>query len=391
MRASKVIQTSLFFRILSWFLITFLIPFQIILQKQLRQISKHMMEKIEDSRTESGIEFFKLFTHLGNGSFLVVVAPIIHNTLHPKTSSTIIIFSAIVHYLGNFLALILQEPRPFWYSSSIKGEICQKGYGNPCLTVLIMGTLLPILFIETFHTTKFRYFIYPSVIIFIILSSFNGIYLGESFPHQVLITLCLNLALVTVYFSLARQISHICFVSCYGYKDNRKYIIYWILFVFGAFTIVTVVYLIIHTQPSDYPQLVSNSLKHCEDEYEISGTHNFRLSLEVFYALGYVVGNMSTSKKMTLYWMITSWWKRLLRACISVGVNIALYYAFQAIPASDLFAKCIVHSILPYMMMSISFTGVLPVVLGKCGLVNFLKPDVDSEIILAKLEDAAII
>jgi hypothetical protein len=350
-----------------------------------------MIEKLAEGRTEEGVNFFQLFTHLGNGSLLIVICPIIHNFLHPKTSSTIIIFSAVVHYFGNFLGIMLQEPRPFWYSSSIKPETCMKGYGNPSLTILVTGTVFPILLIETFHTTKLRYFTYVSLLVFIILGSFNGVYLGVNFPHQVIMTLFIDFALVTLYFSLARQISHICFLSCFGYKENRKNIIYWIIFTFSAFALITVLKLIITTTPPDYPQLISNALKHCEDNYEISSTHNYRLSLEIFYCLGYAVGNMRTCKKMTMYWMITIWWKRLIRAILSVGVNLGYYFAFQAIPASDFFSKCIFHSVLPYFLMSFTFTGLLPELLSKLGLVNLVKPEVDSEIILSKVEDKAII
>lgn len=350
-----------------------------------------MIIKLQESRTEEGINFFKLFIHLGSGAFLTGFAPGVFNLLHPKSSATIIIFSVLVHYLGNLLALIFQEPRPFWYSSSIKGVLCEKGFGNPCLTVLVFGTLLPIIFIEIFHSTKLRYIPYICLVIFMIIASFNGIYLGEAFPHQVITTLFMSFALVTLYFSLSRQISGICFDSCYGYTKNRKNLIRWIIFVLFAFAVVNVVQHILYVVPPDYAKTVSNSLNHCENDYEPNGDHNYKQSLEIFYALGFICGNVRNSKKMTIYWMITSWWKRILRFAICSGINIGIYYGFRAIPVTDFFMTCCLHFAVPYFFMSFMYTGILPPVFAKFGMANALKPDVDSEIVLTKIEDKVVI
>lgn len=385
------IKISLFFRIVSWFLVIFIIPLQIILQKQLRTLSKDLIITIQDGRTDAGINFFKLIRSIVAEDFLAGFAPFAFNILHPKSSATLIIFTVLINYFGNLIALLIQEPRPFWYSAAIKGELCLEGYGNPSIPILYICTILPIIFIETFHSNKFRVIFYTFLVIFVIITGFSGIYLGDSFPHQIITTLFLGFALVTVYFSLYPTISSICFESCYGYLRNRRNLIKWIIFVFSLIALVSLVKLILIEKPAFYAKYVSNSLKHCGNSYEPDGEYNYKLSLSIFYALGFVCGNINNSKKMTIYWMVTSWWKRILRFVICFGLDVGIYIGFRAIPVNDSFMTSSLHYAIPYFIMSYLYTGILPPIFAKCGIANNIKPEVDSEIILTQIEDKVVI
>jgi hypothetical protein len=387
MKHRSNIYIPIYFRISALLIVTFIIPFQVILQQPLMSITKYLILSIQHRRTSEGITFFSLYQYFGNGQVLIFVAPGIFNFFHPYVSAPIIIFCSLIHYFGNFLALVLQEERPFWYSSRIKSELCSLGYGNPSLPILISATLLPIVFIELFHTLKLRYYAYGLLIAVLILSSLSGIYVADNFPHQAVTSLFFAFALVTGYFSLYREVTTFCKNSCFNYGQNRIYLMYWLLLTFGSILIVGVLQIIINVVPAYYPKLVANATTYCSENYKPNGTDNERQCLDLFYTLGFVYGNMITCKRLSLYWMVTEWWKRIVRYVLCILINISISYGFRSIPTNDSFSTAVFHYVIPNFLMGISYTCALPMILKRTPLIAYIRPGTDDEPILQRVQD----
>ena len=390
-KSSRNVQISIIFRVFAWTLIIFIIPFQVILQQPLISNTTSLILSIQHGRTSSGISFFSLFQYFGNGMFLNVLAPGLYNCLHPKRSPYIIIFFSLAHYLGNFIALTLQEPRPFWTTPEIRGELCSEGFGNPSLTTLISASILPAACIEMFHTYKYRYIAYCILTVLLLISSFSGIYLGEQFPHQIVTSLFFAFIIVTFYFSFAAQLRKVCANCCYDYYRNRIHIMHWLVILLALCIVMALFQLVINVTPSDYSRLVSHSTRHCNANYEPNGMWNALSSLEVFYTMGFVCGCIQTSKSLSMYWVVNGWWKRIVRFIVSAGVCLGVLEAFSAIPYADDYGKMMLHYIVPNFLAGFSYTGLLPWVFVRCGLGSNIRPKVDKEMKLENMKNKVII
>ncbi|OMJ66824.1 hypothetical protein SteCoe_36192 [Stentor coeruleus] len=391
MKGRNNVKISVTFKIISAMLVVFVIPFQVILKKPLMKGTIDFITWIQHRRTHSGIYFFELFQYFGDGTLLNVVGPIIYNFLHPKRSSVIIISSTIVHFFGNFFGTLLQEERPFWYSSKVRPELCSKGYGNPSMTILITATFMPMLFIELFHKHKYRWVGYSLLIFIILMGSISRVYLGGSFPHQVIITLFLAFSFVTLYFSLNKDISKLCFNSCYGYYKNRMYLVKWVIFSFALMILEGIIELVIYVTPSNYAKIISNAVTHCDVNYNPNGKYNLQNSLEIFFGVGFAFGCMLSSKYLSIYWITTEWWKRIFRAILASGINFGIIVGFNYISTDNFFSEVVVHHIVPNFLCGFLFTGFMPFALYKTSLIGRIKPIVDTEHAISKFEDKAII
>ena len=207
----------------------------------------------------------------------------------------------MIHFLGNLIAIILQEPRPFWYSSKINSELCTEGYGNPSQSTIISASILPILFIELFHKNRFRYFAYTILIFIIITISFSGLYLGDNFIHQVIASLFYSFVIVTFYFTFSNQLSDLCLKSCSNYYKNRIFMMYWAILIFMLITLVFIIEGIVNVIPYNHSEMVSNAGLHCNSNFKPNGTYNRNSSLEILYALGFVYGCLGVSKHLSIY------------------------------------------------------------------------------------------
>lgn len=388
---SRNVKASILIRVISWALIIFIIPLQLILQEPLQSQSVGLIRSIQDIRTTSGIFVFKIFHYFSNGVFLLVISPGIYNFLHPKRGPSLVIFFTLVHYTSNIIAMVLQEPRPYWVDSNLKGELCSEGFGNPSTAVIICASLSSTLFIELFHTLKYRYIAYTFLSGFLALASLSQVYLAEHFPHQVLSSLFLSFIFVTFFFSFSKKIRIVCQKSCYGYLANRVYLLYWCTIVSMLLLVVAVLQGIIYVVPSDYPKLISYSTRYCSVNYIPNGYTNALDTLELFYTLGFICGCLRTSKTMSMYWVVTVWWKRFLRYIISVGFSFAILNLFYLIPVSDIYEKMILHHAIPNFIISYNYTGLLPVAFKRIGLAAKMNPKVDKEPKLEKIANKIII
>ncbi|OMJ73540.1 hypothetical protein SteCoe_27765 [Stentor coeruleus] len=391
MKGRSNVKISVTFKIVSALLVVFVIPFQVILKKPLMKGTIDLITWIQHRRTDSGIYFFELFQYFGDGSLLNIVGPIIYNFLHPKRSPVIIISSTIVHYFGNFFGTLLQEEKPFWYSSKVESELCSQGYGNPSMTIIITATFLPMLFIELFHRHKFRWVGYSLLIFIILMGSISRVYLGENFPHQVIISLFLAFSFVTLYFSLNKDISKLCFNSCYGYYKNRMYLVKWAILAFALMVLEGIMEFVVYITPPNYAKLISNAVTHCNVNYNPNGKYNLRNSLEIFFGVGFVFGCMLSSKYLSIYWITTEWWKRIFRAVLASGANFGIIVGFNYISTDNFFSEIVVHHIVPNFLCGFLFTGCMPFVLYKTSLIGRIKPSVDTEHVIKKFEDKSII
>jgi PAP2 superfamily len=392
MKAKGNLKIDITIKVIACLLLIFAIPLQIILQKPLMDNSVEFIKDIQSRRTYEGINFFKLFNYLDDGFFMTVVAPGVYNFVNPKKSPYIIFYIVFIQYITNLIALIFHEIRPFWFDSSIKGEICSPGYGNPSEITMISSCSLLVLIIEIFHSNKYRSIPYITLIIFITMSSFSNIYLGENFPHQIITTLFLSLVLVTFYFTLSTELSKLSQNSCYNYYENRIYMMYWTIFIFILLLIVFVIKVILSIPPGYYSRLVSNSGTYCDNNYMPEGIWNVKRAVEVVYCLGFVYGSLYTSKYISIYSGVTKWWKNAIRYIVTVGINVGIVQLFSLFSSSSYFDTLLFNNCLPCFLLGICGTGLLPHIFLKVGLISKLEKDLDTnEPILDSIKDKTII
>ena len=166
---------------------------------------------------------------------------------------------------------------------------------------------------------------------------------------------------------------------------------YWAILIFMLITLVFIIEGIVNVIPYNHSEMVSNAGLHCNSNFKPNGTYNRNSSLEILYALGFVYGCLGVSKHLSIYWVVTSWWKRILRYLVCIGVSYGTIFLFELIDTSDSYDDSLLHYALPNFLIGYVFSGVLPYVFIKCGLAPNMKPHVDKEEKLEKLNNKIII
>mmetsp|Transcript_1392 Transcript_1392/g.1381 ORF Transcript_1392/g.1381 Transcript_1392/m.1381 type:complete len:123 (-) Transcript_1392:397-765(-) len=95
---------------------------------------------------------------------------------------------------------------------------------------MMMGTVFFFtLAIDFFHKWRdmYRYTAYFLLFLILSLLGFSRVYLGEQFPHQVIMGLCYSFIYLTAVFAFDRSLLDLTIKSSFNYKANRKYIVYW--------------------------------------------------------------------------------------------------------------------------------------------------------------------
>ena len=325
---AESIQSSYLFQGISLLLLFFIVPLQLTLRNPLMHISTSFLVSLQNSRTSMATNIFSLVEYFNSEFLFCFIVPFILNFVEPIRCSKVILFVCLSYFLSNFIAIVFQEYRPFWFSTRVNAEVCLKGYGNPSTELIMATVVLSTLAIEFFHSHKRRWFIYCFVLSLIILISFSFMYLGENFPHQVLASLFISFILVTLSFTFDSQLVKLANRSCHNYYKNRIKIIFWFIFAIVMMLIVFMIDQLALSFNQETPKLINYAVQHCKVSYNPNGNRNIHDTSSIFYIVSFVAGSLHLSKKLTNYWNYTNWWKKTIRFVISAGYSFALFYAF---------------------------------------------------------------
>mmetsp|Transcript_24906 Transcript_24906/g.24577 ORF Transcript_24906/g.24577 Transcript_24906/m.24577 type:complete len:122 (-) Transcript_24906:440-805(-) len=94
---------------------------------------------------------------------------------------------------------------------------------------MISSVLYTTLVVEFLHERKHlsKYLFYGGTIALLGLLGFSRLYLGENYPHQIVIGLFYGFIYVTLCFAFDKQILKLSINSCFNWTKNRKNIFYW--------------------------------------------------------------------------------------------------------------------------------------------------------------------
>lgn len=377
----KKVLTFQIIKVTAGILLIFIIPLEYLIYDSLSGMERWGMESIQDRRKDSAVDFFKALIYMGNHLFLLLIFPILYHVYDARVAMKIIIVVCSAMYIYSFLALLYAEPRPFWYSGNIKGEICQKGFGSPALELM----LVTVLFVYTSHQMLRNRSIKEQVVAYFICFSisvlyFTGsIYLGEHFPHQCIITLCFVFIFLTSAFALDNYISELTIKSNFGYNENRKNSIYFLIATLIMFMVIIATNNLITHKKGISIYWIKHALEHCPNSYKVNGNSSFNISSWIFYMQGAVFGCMFTAKRLSMYWWMTPVWKRIVRGIIAGGFSYGVYSAFDLFDFEYDSSSYVFNHVIPLLIISFVVHGLLPLLFSKIHLALTISPSADDE------------
>lgn len=377
------VRTSLGLRTFAFLLILFFIPVENILSETFIGLQEDLVEDIQEYYRSDRLDHLcRIMMYFGSSWIIVVIAPVLYHIWDCRTTLKSIVIMCMSAYFNSLLCLIQGEPRPFWVDSDIQAIRCDTGYGNPSKETMIGVTVFTIILIEFFHSFSIwiRVIAYSFVFMIQILLGLSAVYLGTQFPHQVLMSCVFAFVYLTSCFAFDKRLSELILKSGFSYSENRLYIIYWIIGNVCLLIIILTVFDIISISVNGEINLkwykeasVTFIQTDCNVEYGL-GYESLYASAFMFYATGIVIGSILSSKYLGDLWWATNYWKRVIRAAVSLGYSIGVVVLFrkiyiELIPTFDVTTKYIFHYVLPCFMSSFGYSGVFPYLFNKLNLV----------------------
>jgi len=380
-RQSNLVKTSLLVKGMALLLLMFIIPLQELMNKPLMDWGIGVVYSIQQIRTPSADNFFKVIFVLSDNVMLLSVFPAFYNLYDSRRAIKLIIMTSFSSYVWSFLALLYGGPRPYWVSEKVSGINCENGYGNPCGETFLGTVLLCTVAIEFFHERKLAYksVAYTLTLLFLGLLSFSGLYLGEHFPHQLFLSLCYAFVYVTLCFAFDKKLLTFVMKSCFYYNRNRKNTVFWFIATLMMLLAIITIFDLVDNNRLVNIKWIKNATQNCHFKYQIGGAPSFYRSAWIFYNLGVVMGTMHTSKYLSQFWWHVDFWKRWVRTVVSVGLSLGIYFLFQLLETYDTTTDFTFHYVFPYFIIAYLYSGVLPVIFAKAKLALNVKPLVDSE------------
>ena len=324
-----LINSNILFQGLALLLLFFIIPLQIVIRNDLMTTSAHFLMSLQTSRTSTGISTFSVIEYSNELVLFSIICPFVLNFLEPIRVPKVILLFCFSFYLSNFLALLFQEDRPFWFTKDLTGEVCLEGYGNPSIEVILLSVVFSTISIEIFHDKSYRIVVYCIILCAILFLALGLLYLGENFPHQVLTSLFISFIIVTLSFTFDKALLNGARKSCHFYKKNRVVIVKWYLFLLGMAAVVLAIDAMILSFSEPTPKTIVYAIAQCRNSYMPDGNRNIYGCCSMFYVMGFMIGSQHLTERVNIYWSYTKWWKSLIRFVISAGYAYGIYTLFR--------------------------------------------------------------
>lgn len=359
----------------------FLLPLEYSMNDSLNDTEESLMKNIQGDRNRSAVNFFKFLIYIADHTILIVVFPFLYNFCDTRKACKVIMVVCLSMFVYSMLALLYVEPRPFWVTSELIGEVCLSGFGTPVLELMLMTILLiytsaQFLYEKNFVLKLVVYLSCTGVIASYFVAEF---YLGETYPHQCVVTIFFGLIFLSIVFSLDKYIDSIAFKCCFKYNENRKYSIYCFIATMSMFLGVVSTNRLITGTKGISVHWIKNSLSHCDLDYQVNGDSSLYVSSWVFYMQGAVFGSMFSSKRLSMHWWLTNYKLRLIRSFIAVGFSIGIYYLFYFIQFKDNTTTYLFSYAFPFIIISFTVHGLMPLIFSKFCLGLKVGPSTDEK------------
>lgn len=314
----------------------FIVPLEIILRDALERKEGDWMVSLQARDTsEHSRNFFKTVSLLGNRWVFLGLSPFLLHCVDPLKGLKIVLVTGFAMYCEGVLGLIYYEPRPVWVRSDIHMSFCEGGFGMPSATTVLFSVLAVYLLVQYMHATNYtKVLAYVSIVIISLLLGFSRVYLGDNFPHQIVITLCYVFVYVTAALALDQTFTKLIKKSAFDYAKNKQNAVYWIIFTLFFLLFAIAIYDIITLGRTINIKYIRNANINCSVSNDLGAPETFEQTAYIFYNLGAVTGCLQITKFRSRTWWKTALWKRFIRAFLMLGLTVGLFFTLQAIPMS---------------------------------------------------------
>jgi membrane-associated phospholipid phosphatase len=157
---------------------------EILAKNPLQDSSTSYIRAIQKDWTESSKIFFMVIS-VGAESLVMGIGFIYYVVSGSQNSLMCIHLTFAVTWFGDFLKMVIAHPRPFWYSSDVKGFSCASDYGSPSGHATVVGSVIMFFFFLNFQKNRVLSTLVAAVALGIL--GFDRNYLGVHFYFQVVL------------------------------------------------------------------------------------------------------------------------------------------------------------------------------------------------------------
>jgi hypothetical protein len=154
---------------------------------------------------------------------LLLLSPVLMHLADPRKGVKVVMVLSLGMFFVAIINLLYTEPRPFWVSSDVKGYYCALGYANPEYVLTMLTTTYFYTVIQYSHRSGSYIVngIYGLGCVLVFLECLSGLYLGITFIHQLITTLCYSFLIVALAILFDHPLAIIAYRSAFDYNKNR--------------------------------------------------------------------------------------------------------------------------------------------------------------------------
>ena len=333
-------KISYLVKIICFVLAVIILPLEIVIRSWMMEQEDQAILDIQKSDSSSLIKLAEVFRVLGDIKFIQGFSFF----LYLFSDSLLGFKTALVTQFGiiivNFLKLLYKVPRPFWVAENIIGRKCVLDFAGPSDHVFLsvfFYTYVIIIFFSKYaeETSKALLACLVAVdVVVVFLIALSGLYVGTTYVFQSFVGLIYGILYTILCIDMDREIHSLSEKAGFIVKDSRKYKFYIFFFCLGVFVVDVIFFNSIIVEWTLPQSWVINARNDCGLEhnfkFRLGADYTFMDSAVIFGIVGMVFGaSWATSTLDFLLWFQTSFFKRVTRAVIGVGIAVAIYYGFM--------------------------------------------------------------
>eukprot|EP00359_Climacostomum_virens_P006812 CAMPEP_0204914738 /NCGR_PEP_ID=MMETSP1397-20131031/12637_1 /ASSEMBLY_ACC=CAM_ASM_000891 /TAXON_ID=49980 /ORGANISM="Climacostomum Climacostomum virens, Strain Stock W-24" /LENGTH=367 /DNA_ID=CAMNT_0052086447 /DNA_START=983 /DNA_END=2083 /DNA_ORIENTATION=+ len=336
-------------RAIAGLLLVIIVPLEVLLQNNLEFYGGKLIYSMQENLHSEGAEaFFNTMNNVGNNLTMLIATAILFHTCEPVKAVKFCIVTCTGMFLASLLNMLYAEPRPYWVYGHIDARFCNRSYATPSYLLVLVQVCVGYMLIE-YKIIRILRIIFGTAFGLLLLLLFYGqLYLGQLFPHQIVITSVFSFVYVIGCLMFDTTLSQIVKRSSFNYKKNRINVVRWYLGTVALLLAAVTIYDEITLGYEINIQWIKHATADCDFEYDVGNSYSFFNSSLIFFQLGLVVGTMFLHRYFSESWWRTDRYKRYLRAFIASGIIVSMYFLFGLIPNQDTTTEYTFNYALPY-------------------------------------------
>lgn len=334
----KLVRVNTYVKGLAAVVLLFIVPLEVVLRDSMEGAEGDWIVSLQHGVSNEHVKgFLKAVSLLGDRWVFLGLSCVLMHCVDPLRGLKVVVVTSFGMYCQGVLGLIYYEPRPSWVRSHIHNYTCLEGFGLPSPHLSLSSLLFVYTVVQYIHRANSltRFLVYSLTVIVITLMGFTRVYLGDNYPHQVVITLCYVFIYLTAALALDLTMTKLVQVSAFGYRKHRKHTVYWCVFTLILLLFAISVYDIITLNRTLIIKYIKNANNDCTVGSGLGETQTFEQTAYIFYTCGAMSGCMFITRYRSGKWWKTPMLKRIARAVLMLGFTVGFYFLLQVIPMED--------------------------------------------------------